>query len=457
MSTEARETSGLDVDALKALEDYDCVRFTISDIYGTPRCRVVPMGPSARRMFTDGVGVYSGAVGFGLQGQIVLDDEKLPSLAAANLGSVSMMPQPGTLTPLPWAGDGRHRVGQVLCETIWPQTKQPQLECPRFVARRQLERLAERGLKLFSGFEVELMLLDGESHQPLFSSPGDYIKNSTWFRFESIMLDVNKSAKIMGVDLESLQLEYGQSQFELVTAPAEGVKAADDVFYVKEACREIAQQKNLQTVFMGKPFLEGCGNGLHYSHSLKAIDGGHNVMHAADDSERLSDVTRHWMAGLIKHSAALVALTSPTFNCYRRLFQPWAPCKADWAVDDRRVAFRVRNHSAHNTYIESRLPSGSANPYIVLAATVAAGMDGLINKLACPPQNDAGASPLPASLQDAIEALQQDKVMVDALGQEFINFFCLLKTDAELKGFDRNHDVRNKALLKEEWNMYNII
>ena len=113
-------------------------------------------------------------------------------------------------------------------------------------------------------------------------------------------------------------------------------------------------------------------SGLHYNHSLWTLDGK-TALFDPSASDQLSDIARYWIGGLIKHSAALTALCSPTVNCYRRLHGPRLPDKANWGLEDRNASFRVKNYSEQGTYFENRIPGGSCNPYLVLAATVAAG------------------------------------------------------------------------------------
>ncbi|KAI0230583.1 Glutamine synthetase, partial [Lamellibrachia satsuma] len=234
-----------------------------------------------------------------------------------------------------------------------------------------------------------------------------------------------------GVDVESYMTECGLSQFELTTNIAEGIRAADMAFNVKEAVKEICAQNNQIATFMSKPLPDENGNGLHYNHSVFNL-AGHNAFYNPEADDNLSDVARYWIAGLITHAGALTAICSPTVNCYRRLHQPWAPDCADWGIEDRFTSFRMKAKTEKQTYIENRLPGGSANPYLVVAATVAAGMDGVMRKLKCPGQkaSNAKAALLPDSLA---QELQDDRVMVEALGEQFVSWFVKVKTEVELE------------------------
>lgn len=170
-------------------------------------------------------------------------------------------------------------------------------------------------------------------------------------------------------------------------------------------------------------------------------------------------MARHWIAGLLKHLKALTAICCPTVNCYRRLHIIPTPNRVDWGYDDRLATVRVKaDGGPSGTYIENRLPASAANPYLVLAATVAAGVDGLVNRLECPParrvdnaKGDGGnESVLPNTLPEALAALEEDSVVVEALGKEFVTWFVRVKRELEV---DRLQDTAKNAIEAEQ-NMY---
>ena len=172
------------------------------------------------------------------------------------------------------------------------------------------------------------------------------------------------------MDVESSLIEYGHGQFELTTNTAEGIRVADMAFIMKTAVKEIllCSQNNQSATFMTKTLPDERANGLHYNHSVFNL-AGYNAFYNPEAADNLSDVARYWMA----NAGALTAICSPTVNCYRRLHQPWAPDCADRGIEDRKTSFRMKAKTEKRTYIENRLPGGSANPYLVLAAIVAAG------------------------------------------------------------------------------------
>ncbi len=403
-------------------------------------------------------------IGLGLQGEILADPTKIPTAGKRNGGNVLLQPQPDTLAPVPWAGfvgdQKKYRVGQVLCETVWPESGQPQRECPRYIAREQLQQLEQLGYQLRSSFEIEFMLFDKETSKPVFQT-GQFFKTSTWDRYEHIILEINESLREMGVRCEANHIEYVAGQFEITVNAEVGIKAADDAFLVREAVRQIFQRRlpGVDVIFMAKLGPMPYGNGLHYNFSLEKKGGETNLFYDEDDSDKLSSVARQWLAGQIKHGGAMLALQCPTFNCFRRLHVVFQADLANWGIDNRNSAFRICNQSPRSTRIESRMPSGAANPYLVLATTAAAGIDGLKQKLVCPKEMDPDAVVLPETILEALEELEKDDIMVNALGREFVAWYGMLKRDAELKALGGQHDLgaTDPNKLQKEWDYYKTV
>ena len=201
---------------------------------------------------------------------------------------------------------------------VWPDGS-PQLQCPRYIARTQVERLEKIGYKLLSSFEIELLVLDRETEQPIFKD-ADWSSSMLMFENQSLLHDLDKKLLRSGVQMTSMLPEGGLGQLEVTLKPAYGLASADDTFRFKQACKEVCHLHNTRAVFMTKYlYTEGSQpNGFHFNHSLWDMEGK-DVFFDANQPNYLSNVARYWIGGLIKHSAALTALCCPTFNCYRRL------------------------------------------------------------------------------------------------------------------------------------------
>ena len=238
-------------------------------------------------------------------------------------------------------------------------------------------------------------------------------------------------ADVMSIGIES---ECGLCEFAL--SPEFGIRPADSVFRLKKIVKEIGNANGLDVTFMAMPYHE-INNALHFNHSLWTADESSNAFYdQRTPDNHLSETFYHWLAGLIEHGPGIAALVAPTVNCYRCFTIPYIalfPKRIDWGMDHRKASYRVRSMSPTATFIESRLVTGSANPYLVLAAMVAAGLDGINRRLACPSARDPQAKLLPKSLDEALLALENDKVLVEALGQQFIHYFTTTKRDIEIQ------------------------
>jgi len=366
----------------------------------------------------------------------LVDIIDIAELIETKFSNVIVRPTPGTLHALPWAAQGKYRIGEVLCETFWmPPYRDgaPQTACTRYMARTQLDRLSALGYQLMSGYEAEFFMYrrhgDGDvTSRPMFHGVGVF-SSLILSEHEELFCSISEGLSSAGVDIVAQQTEYSPGQLEFATAAKFGIKSADQMFTLKEAVKEISLQRGWQATFMTKPFSgPGSSSGMHFNGSLWA--GGKNVFY--DETNQLSEVGRHWTAGLMKHAAALCALLSPTVNCYRRLHMPFTPHLNTCGFENRIAMLRIVASSPRTTYIENRLPSSAANPYVVLAATVAAGIDGLVNRLEPPSDAEDHGETLPSSLSEALSALEADKVMCDALGEEFVRWFSSVKREVEI-------------------------
>ena len=180
----------------------------------------------------------------------------------------------------------------------------------------------------------------------------------------------------------------------------------------------------------------------------------------------MSDLERHWIAGLIKHSRAMTAFCCPTANCYRSIHRFQTPHENDWGVNDRLATYRAMKSDRLATYVENCLPTGVANPYLVLACTVAAGIDGISNRLDIPPARKEGAKELleyrrkhipkkegaaeesyvPWTMEEAIGCLEHDDALKKALGAEFVRWFLQSKREHELEISNRWHDENDNSV-----------
>ena len=380
--------------------------------------------------------------------------QTMSSIVEQGHPSATWLPDPVSLRSLPWAGGDSSRVAEVFGELHMKTNGilQPMTIASRAAALKQLKRLRERGWTIKAGVEIEFRL--GVENIPL-EFMGNYAGQLTFAEVEEVFFYFQKNLSEAGVHIETMHPESDPRQFEITLRPELGIKTADDVIIFKHALKEMAAKKGMKVSFFGKSRPSEAENALDFSLSLWDEKTKKNIFFDESQPDNLSKIFRHWVAGLVRHADALVALCLLTVNCYRGLHEFWSPDRANWGIDNRKSSFRVKNSGEKGTYIENRLATAMSNPYLVMAATLAAGMDGIEKELVCPDPMSTDAKVLPTTMQEALEALEADLAMKAALGEELIEGFIGLKRELELPKF-QHHDVNvhDEAHLLAERLMY---
>ncbi len=420
------------------------VRFEQSDTHGIARSKTVPTRHFARFAAT-GLNFLLGHLGFDVQSGVAMGSGYLEDLGFPDS---RIFPDLDTLVPVPWAD---HSVS-VLCEPRF-QDGTVAMAAPRAIARGLLGELESMGYGFFSGFEYEFYLVNRETRQPPF--PGIQIFTTLRNNFDprlvdQILLDMPK----VGVDIITSNSEYGPGQMEINFAPAAGISAADHAFRFKNGVKEIAQQQGYMASFMTKPYADQSASGCHYHHSLTDLSTGKNAFSNADNLFELNDICRWWLGGQIQHAAAICALAAPTINCYKR-YKLWsfAPTNATWGVENRTVGVRVKGLKGEGAHLENRTPCAASNPYLVMSAILAAGIDGLRNHTEPPAPVEkiaygmGGVENLPAELPEALAALEADAPLRALLGEEFVKLYLAVKRHEINKAAEYGADVNSEGFL----------
>jgi glutamine synthetase type III len=390
---------------------------SFTDLFGIQRAKLVPASAVAG-MARDGAG-FAGFAAW-------LD------LSPAD-GDVMAIPAEASLTPLPW----QPGVGWVAAEL--QLNGQPMEQCPRRLLRGQMERAAERGLELRSGVEAEFFLLD-----PSGERIGDSADSQEKPCYDQLAL--MRRYPLIGPLLEAMeQLGWGpyqadhedaNGQFEVNWTYANALTTADRHAFFKVMVKSLAEQQGLRASFMPKPFAALTGNGCHTHLSLWGTAGssqaGRNLFHDPGGELGLSPLAYHFLAGLLAHAPALSCLSNPTVNSYRRLAAPPTTSGATWSPGGISYTGNNRTHMVRipdDQRLELRLPDGAAHPYLLQAAILAAGLDGIERQLDPGPRsdNDNYAKPLepgscgrlPVNLGEALDAFKADSALRQALGEEF--------------------------------------
>ncbi|MCA9904794.1 MAG: glutamine synthetase [Anaerolineae bacterium] len=400
------------------------VRFEQSDTHGVSRSKTVPTR-HFQHFASHGLNFLLGHLGFDVQSGVAPGSGYLEDLGFPDS---RLFPDLDTFTLVPWAD----LAASVLCEPRF-QDGTPAMAAPRAIARGLLRELENMGYGFYSGFEYEFYLVDRETRQPPFQ--GIQIFTTLRNNFDPNIVDqILLMMPQVGVDIITSNSEYGPGQMEINFAPAGGITAADHAFRFKNGVKEIAQKNGYMASFMTKPYADQSANGCHYHHSLVDLSSGTNAFSNVDRPFELNDVCRWWLGGQIKHAAAICAFAAPTINCYKR-YKQWsfAPTNATWGTENRTVGVRVKGLKGEGAHLENRTPCGSSNPYLVMAAILAAGMDGLKQKIEPPAPVETiaygleGVENLPPGLTEALDALETDMTLRDLLGEEFIKLYLAVK------------------------------
>jgi len=339
-------------------------------------------------------------------------------------GDLIVRPEPETLRELTWLPGWRI----CLCTPRWPDGSPCELSS-REALRSVLERMSQQGYETRAAFEYEVRLRDAGA-TPL--SSGLSYSLAEISRFETFLADLLPALEALGVELSAVHTEAGPGLLELNIAARDGLRAADDAVFVKLAVKEVAASKGLTASFMAKvkPGEEGSSGHVH----LSCWSGSENAFapEGSPDSARdLPDVFASAIGGVLDHLPAASLMLNPTVNSYKRLVPGWfAPVNVSWGLENRSCAVRaITGAQAQRWRIECRRPGADANPYLALAALVAAAADGMLRG-AVPPDPVVGDASerddlpaLPGSLESALAAFDADAEFRRLIGQGFCDYF----------------------------------
>ncbi|MCP9916033.1 type III glutamate--ammonia ligase [Cyanobium sp. ATX 6F1] len=413
---------------------------SFTDLFGVQRAKLVPASAMAA-MERGGAG-FAGFAAW-------LD------LSPAD-GDVLAIPDPSSLMPLPWQPDVAWVAGDLALDGVAME------QSPRQVLKRQLERAERLGFSLRSGVEAEFFLLDSSGEALL--DAGDRQSKPCYDQL-ALMRQLPLVAELLG-SMETLgwgpyqaDHEDANGQFELNWTFDHGLVTADRHAFFKVMVKTLAERHGGRATFMPKPFGGLTGNGCHCHISLWDAQG-RNLFHDPAGELGLSALAYHFLAGLMDHSPALSCLTNPTVNSYRRLAAPPTSSGATWSPGGISYSGNNRTHMVRipdDQRLELRLPDGAANPYLLQAVILAAGLDGIERQLDPGPRSDndsyadPGAGPvqrpLPGNLGEALAAFAADGRLRQSLGEPFCRAYERLRGrqwqqfNSEVSSLEREHTL----------------
>jgi glutamine synthetase len=356
---------------------------------------------------------------------------------------LTMRPDLSTFKILPHVPDE----ARVICDMEYSDGR-PVEASPRRVMANIVERVAERGWTVLMQAEYEFYLLDPGTRQPPFG--GTDITTTLTNQRLPVLKDMMRHLPDLGLAPNTLNQEWGPTQYELNFDPGEGVVAPDLAFTYKTYAKEIARQHGFLLSFMTKPFSDKSGCSSHLHMSLYA--GGRNLFYDADGEQGVSDQFRWAIGGQLEHAQALNALFGPTVNCPKRYKKgTYAPASVTWGYENRSTALRVKAWRGERTHIENRLGCGSSNPYLAMAGMLAASLDGIDRKIEPPAPLQVNAyrlddlELLPHTLEDSLDHFEKDETLLEYFHPEFIKAFVGLKRHEIEKARSANPEYGTEA------------
>lgn len=373
-----------------------------------------------------------------LENEIRFDGSSIEGFVRIEESDMVLHPDLSTWTVLPWRDGASHSIGRLTC-SVYKVDGTPFMGDPRNNLQRILAEMQAMGYTDFDiGFEAEFHLFKLDENGKWTTEACD---NAAYFD----MTDSDEGAKCrreivetleaMDFEVEAAHHEAGRGQQEIDFKFDDALTTADRVQTFKLVVRTIARKHGLCATFMAKPIEGEAGNGMHTNMSL--FKGKQNVFYDQNGQYGLSKTALYFLNGILEHARAITAIGNPTVNSYKRLIPGFeAPVYIAWATKNRSPLVRIPSAGELTTRLELRSADPTANPYLLLAATLKAGLDGIkAQKLPMPAvtsnvfemteseRKSLGIHPLPSTLHNAIKAFKADKLMQEALGEQLTKSF----------------------------------
>lgn len=429
--------------------DLQLARFLYCDLGGIIRGKATHVRHLEARM-AGGIGLVKGMI------SMTSLDFLAPNAAFGPVGEVRLIPDAETFVRLPYAP----RSAQMVCDML-ELNGEPWALDPRAFLKRMLARAAERGMYIDAAFENEFYLLrKTDTGMTRGVEPLDTTLCFSGIGMDSaerVIQDIIAALTAQNLIVEQYMPELGPGQQELSIRHANALRAADNQITYRQTIRAVAAQHDLLASFAPKPFADQAGSGAHIHWSAWNKTHTKNLFADARDANGLSELAYQFIGGVLKHLPALLALTAPTVNSFRRL-QPhfWSSAFTVWGLENREAAVRVPTRywgqEVETTNLELKASDPSNNPYLALGALIAAGLDGIENKIHPGAATDIDPANwsdeeraarniqrYPTTLSAALDAFAQDTVLHNALGAPLAQEYLTVKR-AEAAHFEGKGD-----------------
>ncbi len=411
-------------EVLRLVEENDVkfIRLWFTDILGRLKSFAIPK-EELEMAFSEGMG---------------FDGSSIKGFARIDESDMIAKPDPSTFAILPWRPREK-AVARIFCDILQPDGS-PYEGDPRYILKRNLERLGEKGYTFYVGPELEYFYFRDEKHTEILDE-GEYFDLTTLDAASDFRRDTILALESMGIKVEYSHHEVAPSQHEIDLRYTDALTMADNVMTHRIVVKEVAQRYGYYATFMPKPIFGVNGSGMHTHQSL--FRGSRNAFFDPSDPYHLSTVSKTYIAGILKHAREITLVTNQWVNSYKRLVPGYeAPVYICWARRNRSTLVRVPMYKPGKekaTRIEFRSPDPACNPYLAFSAMLAAGLAGVENgyELPEPVEKDVyhlsegekaelGIESLPGSLSEAIELTEQSELVHKTLGDHI--FYSLIES-----------------------------
>ena len=396
-------------------EDVEFIRLQFTDIFGTLK----------------NIAITSSQLEKALDNKCMFDGSSVEGFVRIEESDMYLYPDYDTFEIFPWRPQ-QGKVARLICDVYTPDGK-PFEGDPRWILKKTIKEANEMGYRFDVGPECEFFLFHTDDNglpTALSHEKAGYFDLGPNDLGENIRRDMVLTLEEMGFEIEASHHEVAPAQHEIDFKYDEVLKTADNIQTFKMTVKTIAKRHGLYATFMPKPKFGISGSGMHINMSL-ATEEGKNIFADENGKIGLSDDAYHFIAGIMKHARGMSAITNPLVNSYKRLVPGYeAPVYIAWSAKNRSPLIRIPASRGNGTRVELRNPDPTANPYLVLALCLAAGLDGIKNKIEVPESVDcniyemtpgerraAGIENMPADLKEAVDCLVADEFLCSVLGE----------------------------------------
>ena len=396
-------------------EDVEFIRLQFTDIFGTLK----------------NIAITSSQLEKALDNKCMFDGSSVEGFVRIEESDMYLYPDYDTFEIFPWRPQ-QGKVARLICDVYTPDGK-PFEGDPRWILKKTIKEANDLGYRFDVGPECEFFLFHTDDNglpTTLSHEKAGYFDLGPNDMGENIRRDMVLTLEDMGFEIEASHHEVAPAQHEIDFKYDEALKTADNIQTFKMTVKTIAKRHGLYATFMPKPKFGISGSGMHINMSL-ATEAGKNIFADENGKIGLSDDAYHFIAGIMKHARGMSAITNPLVNSYKRLVPGYeAPVYIAWSAKNRSPLIRIPASRGNGTRVELRNPDPTANPYLVLALCLAAGLDGIKNKIEVPDSVDcniyemtpgerraAGIENMPADLKEAVDCLVADEFLCSVLGE----------------------------------------